>query len=194
MKKVHVIIGCGVHESGETSNMNKAMVDFALLQEQPAKIILCGGYKNRNGITEADSMFEYVKWKYPIFKDRFIVENKSYRTHNNAIEVMDIISMRYPDCKTVAIIDHPLQIDRTALSFEAVLRVKYRYWKFELEKIPAPTAYDSNIPGQEYWASEKLFRSHERKASLLYKALLFKPWTELGLSVLRDVWPSENQQ
>ncbi|MEK7506381.1 MAG: YdcF family protein [Patescibacteria group bacterium] len=192
MKKVHVCIGCGVHENGETSNMNKEMVDLALLQN-PAKIILCGGNKNLNSVTEAESMLQYALYKYPAFKDRFIVENKSYRTHNNALEVMDIVSMRFPEYKTVAIIDHPLHIERTALSFEAVFRAKYRFWNFELEKIPTRAVYDSYVYGQEYWVSEKTFRERERKMSIFYKTLLFKPWTRFGLSILEKYWPSEKQ-
>ncbi len=186
-----VCIGNGLHTDGSTSRINQAIIKKAAELWRPENIIiLSGGYKNKIGVTEAESMEGWLAAFFPRLKSSCVKENKSYRTHNNAVEALKIAQciMR----GKMIVIDHPQHLERTLLSFETVNRLYFND-RFEIIGCAAEEVYDSNIPGQEYWATKGLFREHERKSALLYNVLLFRPWSRLGLWVLRKVWPSEKQ-
>ena len=192
--KFTVCIGNGLHADSTTSAMNKEIVEKAaklLEEDRNQKIILCGGYRNENGVTEARSMENYLLTLHPYAK--YIRENKSYRTHNNAIEALRIVRDSFAGKGTeVIVIDHPQHLPRTVLSFRSVNHIYYDD-KYEIIGVPAEEVYDSNVPGQEYWASRESFAKHEKNSMLLYKFLLWRPWARIGLWLLKTVWPSGKQ-
>ncbi len=189
-----VCIGNGLHADGTTSAMNEKIVERAVkLWEngRDQKIILCGGYKNENGITEARSMENYLLTLHPYTK--YIRENRSYRTHNNAIEALRIVKNSFAGEGTeVVIIDHPQHLRRTLLSFRAVNHIYYDD-RYAIVGMAADEVYDPNIPGQEYWKSREAFKKYEKNRMLLFKFLLWRPWAQIGMKVLLSVWPSSKQ-
>ncbi len=162
-------------------------------------IVLCGGYKNAEGVTEAESMLHDLirnypdLYLYPSFRESLLIEKNSYRTHNNALEAMKVIygKVLLDDFKIV-VIDHPRHLTRTLLCFQTVNRLWYG-GRYKIKGLAALEVYDKDIPNQPYWASRETWTSREKKTLLLYKLLLFRPWARLGLWILRTVWPSEKQ-
>ncbi len=175
--------------------MNEKIIERAvkLSEYTPGSytIILSGGYKNKDGVTEARSMENYLLSLCPDRK--YIRENKSYRTHNNAIEALKIVkSQSGGKWAQVIVVDHPKHITRTFLSFQMVNHAYY-HDKYDIMWWAGDEVYDPNIPGQEYWASRESFKKHEKNGMILYKFLLFRPWARIGLWLLKTVWPSEKQ-
>lgn len=190
-----ICVGNGLHTDGSTSKINQKIVDLAARMwvddTTLGRIILCGGYKNKSGVTEAKSMEDYLLSRYSDLKPLYTKENKSYRTHNNAIEALRIVS-KYSFLDEVTIIDHPQHLQRTLLSFKTVNRLYYSN-KYQIVGLPIEEIYDSDIPGQEYWATKEQFVEHEKNPTILYRFLLSHSWARLGLWILRTVWPSEKQ-
>ena len=188
-----ICIGNGLHANDTTSAMNEKIVEKALKFweiDKAQKIILCGGYKNQNGVTEAKSMENYLLSLHPYAK--YIRENKSYRTHNNAIEAMKIVRNFGGKGAEVVIVDHPQHLRRTLLSFQVVNRI-YHHDAYKIIGSAANEVYDSTIPGQEYWATAKSFKEYEKSRMLLFRFLLWKPWARIGMKALLFIWPSEKQ-
>ncbi len=189
-----VCIGNGLHADGSTSWMNQAIIKKAIElweKDTQRRIIFSGGYKNKMNVTEVDSMERYFLAFFSSLDISYMVEDKSYRTHNNAVETLKIVS-RISYKGAIIVVDHPEHIKRTVLSFKSANRLYFND-RFEISGHAAEEVYDANIPGQSYWATQGLFKEYERKRMLLYKVLLFRPWARLGMSILCRVWPSYKQ-
>ncbi len=208
MKTVYLCIGNGVRKDGSLGNINEeivnsAMEDFLKVTEEEKKdtiLIFSGGYGSKYGFTEANSMYEFACSKWFGVTDiastgRIMLERKSYRTHNNAIQALQNIFFLPGTAERntrIFLYDHPCHIERTKLSFDAVNRVYCRNI-FSILVHPTKEVYDAQLIGQPYWASRKVWVPRERKMMLLYKFFLFRPWTRFGLWILKTVWPSEKQ-
>lgn len=205
-EEVYVCIGNGVRADGSPSAPSKAVVVLLLSSflRKPMRplpiVVFSGGYRSPGGVTEAGAMMAYLESLYPAY-GRFLrgqnliaVENRSYRTHNNAIEALKIIVKKASPHATVVICDHPLHLPRTLLAFTAVMRCRYGHLRpFPLVSLPSEEVYDAEIPGQSQWQNKKTFAAHERKGMLLYSILLSWPWARFGLWLLTKLWPNEKQ-
>ncbi|MEK7626803.1 MAG: ElyC/SanA/YdcF family protein [Patescibacteria group bacterium] len=200
MSKIYICVGCGLHKDGEISRMNKKMVDLAMEQGfynglmKSWNIIFQGGYKNASGMTEAESMILYAQNSnlFPDFENRILLEKESYRTHNNALEGLRIVSERFPRNYAITIIGHPQHIERALLCYRMASKLFYGN-RYKIYAMSAEETYDPLIPGQEYWADKQLFTTREKKIMKLYKFLLFKSWARLGFFLLRMIWPNKKQ-
>jgi hypothetical protein len=203
---VYVCIGNGVREDGTPSAISRAIANKAIecITEYPGNgkrccVLLCGGFRNPHGVTEAGAMETYLttlfqplifRTVYPPFLLR---EDTSYRTHMNAIEVLKVLNSQLNFQGSITIIDHPAHIERTMLAFRAVNRVHYRNYQWLLDAIPTEEVWDGTVYHQPYWVGPRTWWPRERKMQLLYSVLLSRPWTRLGLWFLKTVWPSEKQ-
>ena len=92
-----------IHKDGKTSRMNQEMIKTAWIHKNNGsgkneqRTILQGGFKNPKGETEAMSAYCFAKTRYPFSELSFVLEKKSFRTHNNALEGLDIISKKIPE-------------------------------------------------------------------------------------------------
>ncbi len=199
VRRVFLCVGNGIREDGNLGNINTKIVDSALhgfANEKSKKgcvLMFSGGYKNKDGLTEAEAMREFALCKGFDFFDYVFIESKSYRTHNNAIRALGLISSYYlAKDTTIHLIDHPRHIKRTKFVFDVVNRLRHRNI-FHIVPQPVEEVYDANIFGQPYWASRETWVPRERRMVFLYHLLLFRPWARLGLWILETVWPSEKQ-
>ncbi len=207
-------IGNGLHADGTPSKMSDAVVETCRqIANKPSirykmlaaakngiRIIFSGGYKV-NGVTEADSM-NNLYWTKPAYNGSAsgavptIIENASYRTHNNAFEALRAATLCLHcdggEQNAIAIVDHPLHIKRTELSFLTVNRLYYG-GKLKMFGVSSDGPYDKDVPGQPYWATEESFASYEKRRMQLYRFLLRKPWACIGFRALRMIWPSNKQ-
>jgi len=194
-------IGNGVHKDGTPSKVSQFIVsemvsDAKSWQKAGREVILIfsGGYKV-NGHTEAQAMFQYARRTAPQLVPNLFKEAKSYRTHNNAVEALKVaglVSWAKRAGTNVIIYDHPAHLSRTLLCFERANRLFFRN-QFLITGRAIPEVYDSEIPGQPYWASRESFSRREKKINLIYRFLLFRPWARIGFFLLSKIWPSERQ-
>ncbi len=199
-------IGNGLHADGTPSAMSAAIVNacrqFArnpaihpgciVPAQEGIKIIFSGGY-SVNNITEAESM--YNLYKTDDAPAPALIEARSYRTHNNAVEGLRAVQQTLTGRigpTVVVVVDHPLHIERTRLAFVTANRL-YFHGRYKIIGVESKGDYDSRVPGQAYWATEELFAAHERKSMLLYRFLLWELWARIGFWLLRTVWPSSKQ-
>ncbi len=130
---------------------------------------------------------------YPSLRESILVEENSYRTHNNAIEARKMIYDKVLlDDSKIVVIDHPGHLARTLLCFQTVNRLRYES-RYKIKGLASLEVYDKDVPNQPYWASRETWIPRERKMMLLYKVFLFRPWARFGLWILKTVWPSEKQ-
>lgn len=196
---VLVCIGNGVLADGSPSAPSRAVVDAAMKEitvlaaERQTIVVFCGGYRNKRGKTEASAMTFYALERRECGKCGLLEESKSYRTHNNALEVMKRIAPHMTYDSQITICDHPLHLSRTLLAFKTVNRLYYHGRNFQIKGLASEEVYDTEIPGQPQWTDRRTFAAHEKKGMLLYRILLSWPWARFGLWLLKTVWPSDKQ-
>ncbi|MEK7169451.1 MAG: ElyC/SanA/YdcF family protein [Patescibacteria group bacterium] len=156
------------------------------------RTILQGGFKNPKGETEAMSAYCFAKTRYPFSELSFVLEKKSFRTHNNALEGLDIISKRFPKIGVISLVGHPIHMARVALCYEIANRL-FHDNRYTIIKFPSKEIYDPLVYRQEYWVDDQIFAAREKKVMILYRFLLFRPWARLGFWVLKNIWPSHKQ-